>query len=426
MSCRPIQTFEMSAFIIVILILVLKADAADRKGLLRLTGKPTIYDIRHKKICYSKATYCGHPRQTMYRNYGKAELVAGHFHAPCKYEVQSDVAHDHRGYHMRAVCLLQRSLDGGKTWPAENNVVVYDETMSTKEKKAFLYQKDAPRDQYDMFSADSLFFFGRTYLPEDRGGTPVCFALRSPDRGKSWEKVPTVITNPKGPEVWVHKDGHPVVRMPDGKTLLSAMSSVLSATRGGGVLIYASTDHGITWEHLSDATPEAESGRFTYAGLLLLPNGELQLYTLHIGSGSEVRGIKDAICTAGSMDGGRTWGPVRPIVRSEGQAAWGHSSDGGKCYRSPWPMLLNDGRIMVVFARRRIPTGIGGTVSRDGGKSWSEEFVIRNDGVGADLGYPIGSQLANGLVVVSYYYTADDGNGFGGTRYIAQSSFRIK
>ena len=58
-------------------------------------------------------------------------------------------------------------------------------------------------------------------------------------------------------------------------------------------------------------------------------------------------------------------------------------------YRSPWPMLLRDGRIVVIFARRKAPNGIGLIVSEDDGRTWSDEVILRNDAPSSDLGYPV-------------------------------------
>ncbi len=384
-----------------------------------LAPRPEIYDVQHFKLHYDEKTYCGHPRQAIFKSFSDREIVVGHNHALCNYQVPSDVRHDLGGYHSRAVALLQRSVDGGATWPEGDDVTVYDETMSSEEKRAFLYQKGAPREQYDMFQPESVFFFGRTYLPEDRGGVPVCFALRSPDKGRTWEEAPTIIKHPDGEKVWVHKDCHPVVRMPDGKTLLAAMS----IAQPGGPAIYASTDNGIMWNFLSRV---AVDRRFTYAGLLLSPNGDLQCYFLHIARSDQiVDGLKNAICMSVSKDSGETWSAPVPIVGTGG-GCWKDPRGGGVIYRSPWPMQLKDGRILVVFARRRLPMGIGGVLSSDGGVTWSEEFVIRDDASHGDLGYPVGCELDDGRIFIAYYYTLPDGNNFGGTRFIAGSHFRIR
>ena len=62
------------------------ADAVKRPA-------PVLTDVRHTKVCYSKDTYCGHPRQTGIFNYGDGELLVGHSHAPARYQVPEDVSH---------------------------------------------------------------------------------------------------------------------------------------------------------------------------------------------------------------------------------------------------------------------------------------------------------------------------------------------
>tara|TARA_B100000809_G_scaffold255257_1_gene293530 strand:+ start:1392 stop:1913 length:522 start_codon:yes stop_codon:yes gene_type:complete len=143
-----------------------------------------------------------------FKYFGGGEIVVGHNHALCTYHEDTDAGralklwgswHDRRtGYYTRSKVLLQRSLDGGRTWPEENDVIVYDEGISSAEKRNFLYHQDGPRESYDMFRPESVFFFGQAYLPKVRDIIPVCFALRSPDKGATWEKVPTIIKHPDG------------------------------------------------------------------------------------------------------------------------------------------------------------------------------------------------------------------------------------
>jgi hypothetical protein len=374
------------------------------------------------------------------QKFRRGEIVVGHNHGLCRYLEGTDAGyslkkwglwHDRlTGYGARAKVLLQRSLDGGRTWPEENDVIVYDEGISSAEKHAFLYRHDGPREPYDMFQPEAVFFFGLTYIPEERGNIPVCFGLRSPDKGKTWEKVPTVITHRDGDrhldgeDIFILKNCDPVICMPDNQTLLAAVVDVIP---GGGPMIYTSRDQGITWNFLSQVTvDQSASGRFTYEGLLLMPSGELHCYYLHISSQDlNVEGFKNAICMSVSKDGGKSWSQTVPIV-GDSRQCWKNPGDEGVNYRSPWPMLLEDGRILVVFARRRKPMGIGGILSSDEGKTWSKEFVIRDDASSGDIGYPVGDQLEDGHIFIAYYYTLPDGNNFGGARFIASSRFRLR
>ncbi len=400
-----------------------------------LLPAPQVYDVEHGILHHNKKTYCGHPREAVFGYFGNGEIVVGHHHAPCNYAVATDVEHGPKGYHGRAQVVLQRSLDYGKTWPEQGSVVVHDETLNPPRKRAFIFQPGAQRRQRDMFSKDSLFFFAKTWLPERRGKI-ICLCLRSSDRGRTWEDVPGVVVNPFNKEWDVLKGCHPVLRMPDGKTLLAAMEiNMPDAPKHSGPALYRSIDRGVTWEYagLTRGVPCGKTqGRFTYANLLRMPGGDLHCYYLHIGTGYVVDGVQNAICMSRSKDDGKTWSDPVPIV-GRGEGCWknpeGPKKDGTyerPCYRSPWPMVLQDGRILVLFGRRRAPSGIGGVVSADGGRTWSQEFVVRDDGVGSDLGYPVACQFEDGRVFVAYYYTMADGNLFGGTRYIARSIFRIR
>jgi hypothetical protein len=401
---------------------------------------PHVYDLQHSTIHHDKSWYCAHPRMVTFKYFGGGEIVVGHNHAPCTYHEDTDAGrslklwgswHDRRtGYYTRSRVLLQRSLDGGRTWLEENDVIVYDEGISSVEKRNFLYHQDGPREPYDMFRPEAVFFFGQAYLPKVRDIIPVCFVLRSPDKGETWEKVPTIIKhpdgdkNPNGDYIFVFRNCYPVVRMPDKRTLLAV---VVDVKPGGGPMVYSSRDQGVTWSFLSHVAVDRPSpGRFTYEGLMLLPRGELQCYYLHISSEDQnVQGSKNAICMSVSKDGGKHWSQSVPIV-GDGRECWKNPGSQGVDYRSPWPIRLKDGRILVVFGRRRMPMGIGGVLSSDGGKTWSKEFVIRDDASSGDIGYPVGAQLDDGRIFTAYYYTLPDGNKFDGTRFIASSSFRLR
>ena len=59
------------------------------------------------------------------------------------------------------------------------------------------------------------------------------------------------------------------------------------------------------------------------------------------------------------------------------------------------------------------------------GATWSTEQILRDDGPIADLGYPDATEVESGRVFTACYFTKDDGSGFGGTRYIVGSTFRL-
>ena len=112
------------------------------------------------------------------------------------------------------------------------------------------------------------------------------------------------------------------------------------------------------------------------------------------------------------------------------------SEDGGKTWTYPvetsfegYPnhlLKLSDGRILCTYGYRRAPMGIRALISEDGGRSWDtdHEYVLRDDGSGlsnawppekrarmggADVGYPISTELADGTILTVYYITKEDG-----------------
>ena len=134
-----------------------------------------------------------------------------------------------------------------------------------------------------------------------------------------------------------------------------------------------------------------------------------------------------------SDDGGYSWSVPKPIVRW-GNSPWAaraktilaHDRGAfGKFYRSPWPLRLEDGRIVVLFGRRRPPFGMGLIMSEDEGENWSAEQILRDDASGPDLAYPVAVELEPGKIFAAYYFMEDDGNNFGGTRFIAGTHFRL-
>jgi len=393
------------------------------------TSAALITDIEHIQVDYARDRYAGHPRQGGIFNFGGGEIAVIYNRAPCRYEALSDVRHDYGGYHSRAQAILARSYDNGATWDRGNDVVVYDESLPIEQRRAFLDQTterpDLVRQAINLAAHDSAIYFGRTYAGPGDPPRMTCFAIRSADRGKTWETVPTLVHAPAG-HATVHKDGHPLVQMPDGSQL--AVMSV--GTPSGGVHLYGSDDNGLSWEPLARiAGDPTGDGRPTYAGLLLLPSGRLQAYSLHI------NGWRDAIQMNYSDDGGYSWSEPQPIVRW-GQSPWiaqrrpeevGQGRGAfGKFYRSPWPLRLADGRIIVIFGRRKLPYGMGVIISEDDGQTWSQEQVLRADAATPDLGYPVATEVAPGRIFTAYYYTLDDGNGFGGTRFIAGSTFTVR
>lgn len=411
-------------------------------------------DLNHVRIAYSKDAYCGHPRAGALYNFGGGELVVVYNRAPCAYQEPGETGHDFR-YFERSVQVLTRSLDNGGTWSNDGEPIVWERGAAIDKLRARLWPEDATREELDMSQPGACFFFGRTWAgkareDEARGYVPlhVSFSLRSVDKGKTWERVPTLFAPPAHQHSLISY-ADPPVRLPDASFLV-----VLTAGGGAdpsihkGPVLYMSDDDGLSWEFIAPIAhdPTGVWG-YTYPGLIMLPSGRLQCYTMRQNVNSSQG---NWACMNYSDDGGLSWSEPRPIgqlghspwvarrrpgVYSQSDAVrdpagrpmrtYEPRSTESAIFRSPYPLLLRDGRIVVLYGRRKPPYGMGGIVSEDEGRTWSQEFVLRDDANCDDLGYPMATELDDGRIFTAYYYNLDDGNKLGGTRFIAGSFFRV-
>ena len=117
--------------------------------------------------------------------------------------------------------------------------------------------------------------------------------------------------------------------------------------------------------------------------------------------------LDDHLVTAESTDNGRTWSPWRK------REVIGHPYT---------PVPLPDGRVLLIYGYRHEPYGIRARLLEPecGDIDTAPEFVIRDDGLGTDLGYPWGTVLSDGRVLAVYYIYGQDG-----IRHIAGSVLKI-
>lgn len=94
-----------------------------------------------------------------------------------------------------------------------------------------------------------------------------------------------------------------------------------------------------------------------------------------------------------SDDGGGTFGELKPLAVPEGS------------FNGSPPHLLerSGGEVVLVYGRRIPPFGQRARVSRDGGETWGQEIVLREDGESWDLGYPASAECADGSILTVYY-----------------------
>jgi len=71
----------------------------------------------------------------------------------------------------------------------------------------------------------------------------------------------------------------------------------------------------------------------------------------------------------------------------------------------PSLVRLPDGRLVAAYGVRYDPCGIRARVSRDNGRTWGAELVLRDDGRKWDLGYCRSVVRPDGRIVTIYYFT---------------------
>lgn len=208
----------------------------------------------------------------------------------------------------------------------------------------------------------------------------------------------------------------------------------------GGAYVHISTDFGYTWDTTVRVEIAPYQGAFSPQGAVELQNGEIVLAL-----GSHDHDPLAASFIVKSSDKGRSWGKPIEAAREEGlvfsepsaaQTKSGklllasredvhgfiylsESTDNGNTWQntrklSLWGcpihcLSLADGRVFIVYGRRKAPFGIRAAISKDEGTTWSEEIIVRDDLPNSNLGYPTAIEYEPGKIFVVYYGEDTDG-----------------
>ena len=209
-----------------------------------------------------------------------------------------------------------------------------------------------------------------------------------------------------------------------------------------GLYAHLSADRGHLFEHTADIDTSPYRNGYTRTGVVELADGRVAYaVTEHHPPTSQHTYLLT------STDQGRTWEPpvliadtpggifgepdmaeVAPgeiycILRC-GQRVYLHgcrSLDGGQTWSSPETttidglpghlLVLEDGRLLCTYGRRKEPFGIRMSLSEDGGHTWQtdREIIVRDDLPNGDLGYPTTIEYGPGQLFVCYYGQEPDG-----------------
>lgn len=225
----------------------------------------------------------------------------------------------------------------------------------------------------------------------DPSQRPGSFIRISKDGGMTWgEAVEVPVSAPHGP-----------ILLQDSSLLYVGKRKQGAFRHDGELAAYGSTDGGMTWNKLSEL-PLMEGTGLEYSfepHAVQLPSGRI-LGAIRYEGGPykdiEQRYRQWTVLLTWSDDGGRTWTTPRET---------------GICGSPPHLMRHSSGAIVLSYGRRELGNQRQCVrISRDDGKTWSEELVICDDVPDWDMGYPSTAELSDGSLLTAYYQKYRDGD----------------
>lgn len=208
------------------------------------------------------------------------------------------------------------------------------------------------------------------------------FTLRSADGGRTWDEPLPVMDD-------VYAVRGNIVELDDGSILLPLY---VHPDDKNMAFVARTRDRGRTWEQLS-VLATAPDISFQEPNLFRTQSGKLVAFIRSVKHDPDVsKDEKHPLFTCESYDQGQTW------VNLTEHAVY-----------SPSPFHafeLDNGDVLVTYGYRHAPYGIRAILLNSECTDWgdAQEIVLREDGLGTDIGYTNAVQLDNGQILVTYYY----------------------
>jgi len=353
-------------------------------------------NITHLKVYYEPGMYGGWPANNGIWIWGNEILVGFskgfHKNLGSNHNIDRDKPQLH---------LLARSKDGGNTWsiedPAPNGLFPHGHFIA-KPRTDLPQQKVLQQKETINFKHPGFAF--AAYSNAHAGESRYWYSY---DKGHSW-KGPFALPNFGAPGTAARTD-----YIIDGENKCTLFITAAKSNGDEGRVIAVNTkDGGKTWTLLSRIGEEPEGYAIMPASVRISAN-ELLVTT------RERKGDHSFIPCWKSMDNGKTWTQLK------------NASDDTGIGSPPAMIRLSDGRICLVYgyradaesiASKTKTSDIRARLSNDNGETWTEEYILRNDGSGQDIGYPRIVQRPDGKIVMIYYFMD---NKTGPERYIGAS-----
>ena len=182
---------------------------------------------------------------------------------------------------------------------------------------------------------------------------------------------------------------------------LSAKSNNVRAILQDKAFCAVTTDGGLSFRFLSWMTPQ-DSVRSVMPSTVEVAKGHLisaLRRRLDPPKGEKYALATNWIDVVESTDNGQSWHFLHKIAETD---------NGIRNGNPPSLVRARDGILAVIYGVRAVPYGIRARVSRDNGKTWSREIILRDDAATWDIGYVKSVAGPDGKVVSVFYYSTDD------------------
>jgi hypothetical protein len=216
----------------------------------------------------------------------------------------------------------------------------------------------------------------------------------SDDEGRTWsERSMLPVADDMQKSVWQKRGFHGgairgrAQELGDGRIALFSYGGQLEGGSTQVASLYLSEDQGHTWSS-SGIFHTLEKGTLQEPALANWPEGKLTVFY-------RTAGLDDHLVTLTGSPDAATW------QAPQEQAVIGHPYD---------PLVLSDGRLFLVYGYRHRPYGVRARLVEKGeALADAEEFILRDDAIGGDVGYPWAVELTDGKILVVYYFNHADG-----------------
>jgi len=362
------------------------------------TAQIKAQDVEHIKVYYEKGMYGGWPANNGIWIWGNEILVG---FAKGFYKDLGPEYHN-MDREKPELHLMARSLDGGKGWTIEDPGtagMVPDGIFMAVKRTDLPQQASKVLPEPINFAHPDFALTARTNDIDD-GTSRYWYSY---DRGHQWDGPFEL------PDFGTKGTAARTDYIVENENECSMFITVSKENGKEGRPVYIRTlDGGKTWKLVSWIGPEPEGFSIMPASVRLSKNELVVLLR---------RREKNQrfIAAYSSKDNGQTWTHLANPVEDTGIG------------NPPALVKMNDGLICLIYGYRADlgsitaktkTSDIRAKLSSDGGQTWSEDYILRSDGSGQDIGYPRVVQRPNGKIVALYYFMDNE---TGPERYIAAS-----